>query len=98
MRKPGERRHIEARFGISEIERGAEWPDGMQRKVSGLRKPRSIREAEAVLERALECCDHQTGIAHGERPIARAFWPSAIRRKTVENIPGRDEGLLDQLS
>ena len=58
MRKPGERRHIEARLGIAEIECRAERPDGMQGKVSGLRKPRSICEAKAIVERALECCDH----------------------------------------
>jgi hypothetical protein len=58
MRKPGERRHIEAGFGIPEIERGAERSDGMQSKVSGLREPRSICEAKAVVERALECRDH----------------------------------------
>ena len=58
MRKPGERRHIEMRFGVSEIECSAERSDGMQGKVSRLRKPRSICKPKAVVERALERCDH----------------------------------------
>ena len=82
---------------LPEIERGAEGPDGMQGKVSGLRKSRPICQAKTVVERALECRDHETGIAHGKRPIARSFRPSAVRRKTVESVPGRDEGLLDKL-
>src|SRR6516162_10057454 len=97
MCEPDERRDIKAGLRIPEIERGSEGSDSMQREVARLRETGPIRKAKALMQCAFKRGDHQTRIAHGERPIAGPLRPRSVRRESFENMPRGREAFLDQL-
>src|SRR5271167_134797 len=97
MGKPNKRRNVESALGIAEIEGGSERSDRMQGEIASLREAWPIREAKALPKGALKRCDHQSCIAHRERPIAEPLRPRSIWIECLENIPRRCQALCHKL-